>query len=87
MGRHTPSPIAQARDELFQHVIRCRVLDASMQDRLAWMDQTIDYLAERYPGLTQIQLAQLGVIGRRFVKPAIPHGADSTAINRSEWQN
>lgn len=87
MGRHTPSPIAAARDELFQHVIRCRVLDASMADRHEWMDDTIEFIAERHPHLTDLQLAQLDVIGRRFIKPAIPHGAHATAANRAEWQN
>lgn len=51
------------------------------------MDETIDYISERYPTLTDLQLAQLDVIGRRFIKPAIPHGAQTTAINRKEWQN
>ncbi len=43
------------------------------------MDETIEYLGERYPDLTDIDLQELHEIGSRFCKPAIPHGADSTA--------
>ena len=86
MGRHDSSLVTRARNELFQHVIRCRVLDASMPDRQEWMDETMSYIATRYPLLSDLQLAQLDVIGRRFISPVIPHGASTTAVNRSEWQ-
>jgi hypothetical protein len=77
----------RARDELFSHVIRCDVLDAHMDDRIDWLDETMDFMAHRHPHLTDLQLAQLEVIGRRFIKPAIPHGAHANGTNREDWQN
>lgn len=86
MGKHTPTLIDRARDELFSHVIRCEVLDAEMDDRVEWLDETMDYMAHRYPGLSELELAQLKVIGTRFIEPAIPHGEHATAENRTDWQ-
>jgi hypothetical protein len=39
-------------------------------------------MAERYPGLSERQLVQLDVIGRRFIKPPIRHGAGHSAGTR-----
>lgn len=69
----------RARDELFSHINRCGVLQAAAEDQEHWMDETIEYLGERYPDLTDIDLQELHEIGSRFCKPAIPHGAESTA--------
>lgn len=69
----------RARDELFSHINRCGVLQAADEDQRHWMSETIDYLGERYPDLTEPDLGQLHEIGLRFCKPAIAHGADSTA--------
>ncbi len=69
----------RARDELFSHINRCGVLQAAADDQVHWMDETIDYLGERYPDLTDSDLVQLRDIGMRFCKPAIPHGADIAA--------
>jgi hypothetical protein len=66
------------------HVVRCDVLDATMADRTAWLGETMEYMSQRYPDLTQMQLAQLEMIGKQFIKPVIPHGKDGTAFNRSE---
>jgi hypothetical protein len=71
--------IARARDELFSHINRCGVLEASEDDQKTWMDETIDYLAERYPDLGDRELDDLHKLGLRFCAPAIPHGADTTA--------
>jgi hypothetical protein len=38
------------------------------------MDETIDYLAERYPDLSDSDLQDLYSVGMRFCQPAIPHG-------------
>jgi hypothetical protein len=38
------------------------------------MDETIDYLAERYPDLSDGDLQGLYSVGMRFCQPAIPHG-------------
>jgi hypothetical protein len=78
--------VDRARDELFSHVIRCDVLDATMSDRKAWLQETMDYMADRHPHLSELELAQLEVMGSRFIKPSIPHGADATAMNRERWQ-
>jgi hypothetical protein len=74
----------QARDELMSHVMRCNVLQSHMDDRMEWLDETLKYMGERYPSLNEIELAKLGMIGRQFVQPAIPHGTGNTAHNRPE---
>lgn len=85
-SKHKTTLLDRARDELFSHVIRCEVLEAHMDDRTEWLADTMDFMAHRYPQLSEIELAQLEVLGKRFIKPAIPHGADTTATNRKEWQ-
>jgi len=67
----------RARDELFSHINRCGVLQAEDDDKRHWMDETIDYIGERYPDLTDGDLTGLREIGIRFCQPAIPHGAGS----------
>jgi len=66
--------ITRARDELFSHINRCGVLKAEEGDQRHWMDETIDYLAERYPDLGDGDLKDLYSVGIRFCQPAIPHG-------------
>ena len=85
-SKHKTTLLDRARDELFSHVIRCEVLEAHMDDRTEWLADTMDFMAHRYPQLSELELAQLEVMGKRFIKPAIPHGADTTATNRKEWQ-
>ncbi|HIC53932.1 MAG TPA: hypothetical protein EYM78_05555 [Gemmatimonadetes bacterium] len=65
----------RARDELFSHINRCGVLQAEDDDKKHWMDETIDYIGERYPDLTDGDLTGLREIGIRFCQPAIAHGA------------
>ena len=62
---------AQARDELFSHINRCGVLSATDDDRTAWMNETIDYIGERYPDLVDPDLRELHAVGMRFCQPAI----------------
>lgn len=69
--------LARARDELFSHINRCGVLQASDEDKRTWMDETIDYIAERYPDLGDQELDELHNVGMRFCQPAIPHGLQS----------
>jgi hypothetical protein len=83
---HRKSQFDRARDEFCSHVIRCDVLEAHMEDRLEWLEETMDYMATRYPDLTELELAQLEVVGRRFVKPVIPHGSHAHAANREKWE-
>lgn len=66
--------ITRARDELFSHINRCGVLQAEENDQQHWMEETIDYLAERYPDLSDPDLQDLFSVGMRFCQPAIPHG-------------
>jgi hypothetical protein len=74
----------RARDELFSHINRCGVLQAEEEDQRHWMDETIDYLAERYPDLTDGDLQELYSVGIRFCQPAIPHGRKRYGFDRKE---
>lgn len=76
----------RARDELFSHINRCGVLQASEEDQKVWMDETIDYVAERYPDLGDADLDELHAVGMRFCRPAIPHGAgkDSASVQEDD---
>ena len=74
---------AQARDELFSHINRCGVLSATDDDRTAWMNETIDYIGERYPDLVDPDLQELHAVGIRFCQPAInnvPAGVASEPV-------
>lgn len=64
-----PMPFEQARDELFQHIIRCGVLQAAPEHQVEWFDDTMAYLEDRYPELTEQQLAELKTLGTRFCQP------------------
>jgi hypothetical protein len=64
----------RARDELFSHINRCGVLQAEAADQKHWMDETMDYLAERYPDLSDAELKELYNVGIRFCQPAIARG-------------
>ena len=68
----------RARDELFSHINRCGVLEAAEDDQKQWMDETIDYIGERYPDLTEVDLKGLREIGVRFCKPAIANRRDNS---------
>lgn len=64
-----PTPFEQARDELFQHIIRCGVLQAAPEHQLEWFADTMAYLEERYPELQEGQLTDLKTLGVRFCQP------------------
>ena len=85
MGKnHETTRLDHARDELMSHVVRCEVLNARMDDRHAWLDDTMEYMRQRYPFLNEMEFARLEVMGRQFNEPAIPHGTGNTARNRPE---
>lgn len=85
MGKkHQKTQLDHARDELMSHVVRCEVLNARMQDRHAWLDDTMEYMRDRYPFLNEMEFTRLEMIGRQFIEPAIPHGKGNTARNRPE---
>lgn len=73
-----PSFVDQARDELFSHILRCGVTEAEPEHQKEWMDDTMQYLAERYPNLSEEELAQVRVLGERFCKPIV-RGKPETA--------
>ncbi len=72
--------MTKARDELMSHTARCQVLDSAQPDRMEWLADTIEYMASRYPGLSDLELTQLESIGRQFIKPVIAHGAGFNAV-------
>lgn len=67
----TPSMSDQARDELFSHILRCGVIEADAEQQKAWMDDTMQYLSERYSELTEEQLTAVRLLGDRFCKPVV----------------
>ena len=71
----TPSPFEQARDELFSHILRCGVLEATPEHQKEWFDDTMLYLAERYDALDEPQLAELRVLGERYCRPVVGRSA------------
>ncbi len=75
---------AQARDELFSHINRCGVLSATDDDRTAWMNETIDYIGERYPDLVDPDLRELHAVGIRFCQPAINNVAVAVVSEPAE---
>ena len=63
------SPFADARDELFQQIMRCGVVGSAPEDQKDWFDNTMDYLAERYHELKPAEIEELRVLGERFAQP------------------
>ena len=64
-----PSILDQARDELFSHILRCGVVEADVDQQKEWLDDTMQYLAERYQDLDEEQLTQVRLLGERFCRP------------------
>jgi hypothetical protein len=64
------TPFEDARDEMFQHVMKCGVIGAAAEDQKEWFDSTMGYLADRYHELTEKEVAELRVLGERFIQPA-----------------
>jgi hypothetical protein len=63
------TPFEEARDELFQQVMRCGVIGSEPEDQKNWFDNTMGYLAERYHELAPSQIEQLRILGERFAQP------------------
>ena len=63
------TPFAEARDELFQQIMRCGVVGSAPEDQMDWFNNTMDYLAERYHELQPSEVAELRVLGERFAQP------------------
>jgi len=67
-----PTIFEQARDELFSHILRCGVLEAAPEHQKEWFDDTLLYLADRFPDLTETELNELRVLGERYCRPVVP---------------
>ncbi|MCX5763774.1 MAG: hypothetical protein NTU67_03985 [Gemmatimonadetes bacterium] len=65
-----PTPFEQARDELFQHIMRCDVVGSVLDEQKMWFDETMAYMAERYHELAAGELSDLRTLGERFSQPA-----------------
>lgn len=63
------TPFEEARDELFQQIMRCGVVGAAPDDQKDWFDNTMEYLTERYHELAPGQMDELRVLGERFAQP------------------
>jgi hypothetical protein len=70
-ARSNPEAIsfAQARDELFSHILRCGVIEALPEHQKDWFDDTMGYVAERYEDLSEEELADLRTLGERYCQP------------------
>ncbi len=73
--KFVPTGFEQARDELFSHILRCGVLEASAEHQKEWFDDTMLYLGDRYEELSQDELSQLRVLGERYCRPVVAHTA------------
>jgi len=72
-----PSPFEEARDELFQHIMRCGVVGSDPEHQEEWFNETMAYMTDRYPELNPEQTAELRKLGTRFAQP--PKKRDDTA--------
>ncbi len=79
---HIPGPFEQARDELYSHILRCGVLEAAPDQQKEWFDDTMDYLAERYPDLSDEELDDLRRLGERYCQPVIQRVNSPVGANR-----
>ena len=73
----SPSPFEEARDELFQHIIRCGVAGSAPEHQEEWFNDTMTYMTDRYPELSTEQVSELRKLGERFSQP--PKKRDDTA--------
>jgi hypothetical protein len=71
------TPFEEARDELFQHIMRCGVAGADPEHQAEWFQETLQYMTERYPELSTEELSELRQLGNRFAQP--PKKRDDTA--------
>ena len=71
-----PSPFEEARDEMFQHIMRCGVVGSDPAHQEEWFNETMAYMTERYPELNGDQITELRKLGERFSQP--PKKRDDT---------
>lgn len=65
------SSFDQARDELFSHILRCGVIDAMPEHQKDWLDDTMQYLADRYEDLGEAELMHVRTLGERYCQPVV----------------
>jgi hypothetical protein len=73
-----PSPFEEARDEMFQHIMRCGVVGSDPAHQEEWFNETMAYMTERYPELATEQideLRKLGLTVRSASEEARRHGS------------
>ena len=63
------NPFDEARDELFQHIMRCEVIGSTPEHQTEWFDDTMKYMADRYPELAERDFEELKKLGQRFAQP------------------
>ena len=66
-----PSVFEQARDELFSHILRCGVLEATVDHQKEWFDDTMEYLSDRYDTLPDNELGRIRGLGEQYCRPVI----------------
>jgi hypothetical protein len=81
LSTHQKSNFDHARDELLSHIHRCGVLKATPEQQDQWLDETMQFMSERYTDLSEKELADLKGIGSRFCQPVIAHGRGNTALS------
>ncbi|HEY2853102.1 MAG TPA: hypothetical protein VGJ18_09670 [Gemmatimonadaceae bacterium] len=75
-----PTPFEEARDELFQHIMRCGVVESAPEYHSEWFSETMQYMTERFPELSAEQVSELRKLGERFAQPPKKHdNADVSA--------
>jgi hypothetical protein len=74
-----PTVFEQARDEMFQHIMRCGVIGSDPEHQAEWFNDTMPYLADRYHELSETELGELRTLGERFSQPAKAKPADVEA--------
>ncbi|HEX6040762.1 hypothetical protein [Longimicrobium sp.] len=74
-----PTAMDEARNELFGHIHRCGVMQATREQQAEWMKDTIEFLQERYPALKERELKELESIGLRFCSPVIANAGAASA--------
>jgi len=79
--KYVPSAFEQARDELFSHILRCGVLEASVEHQKEWFDDTMLYLADRYEALTEAEVSQLRLLGERYCRPVVARAPATVAAD------
>jgi hypothetical protein len=73
------TPFEEARDELFQHIMRCGVVGSAPDHQAEWFQDTMQYMTDRYPELEVGQIDELRKLGERFAQPPKKKRDDTAA--------